>query len=525
MIEAMRSLIRIGALAGLTAASAAAQRLPPIPVPPGNELTEAKVRLGRTLFWDEQLSSDGTVACGTCHLPEAGGGDPRAWLDADSARHPGLDGVFGTPDDCFGSPGVRRFDRVRHATSDRVFGDDVQVTNRRARTNIGAAFLTTLFWDARANDTFVDPETGEEVLPWSAALEVQSLAPILNDVEMAHEDRDWGDVALTLLRAKPLARSPEVPQSLAAWIDGRSYPELFEEAFGISDLSPVQIAMALASYQRTLIPSEAPILAIDAELTDLELNGLKVFRRSGCAECHDMRRGFFTDQTFHFIGVAPVEADAGLGAFTGDESDNGLFLTPSLLNVELRGPYFHDGSKAQLEDVIEFYDRGGDFGRPRQREINPLRLSPSDKRALAAFLRRPLTDPRARRATGPFERPLLSTEAEGRYQPPIRGISGPGGRALASTAVILEPRAPRSHLAYLPAHSSTWADSLARPRTVVSLPTDALARYEISLPPVIPEDPALLGYGQLVEVHTLEANTAQRGTLVLAVEGALPPAR
>jgi len=510
-------------LVALTTAVSVAhgQQLPPVPVPPGNPITEAKVRLGQTLFWDEQLGSDSTVACGTCHLPEAGGSDPRAWLDADSARHPGLDGVFGTEDDCFGSPGVRRMDRARGRYADRVFGDEVQVTHRRPRSNIGAAFMSALFWDARAKDTLVDPETGEEVLAWGAALEVQSLAPILNDVEMAHEGRNWADVAKTLLRARPLALSPEVPAALSAWIDGRGYPALFEEAFGAADLSPSQIAMALATYQRTLIPNEAPIVTLSPKLTDLELDGLRAFKRSGCAECHDHSRGLFTDRTFHFIGVAPVQSDSGLAAATGDDLDAGLFLTPSLLNVELRGPYFHDGSKQSLEDVIEFYDRGGDHGARRQREIAPLRLNPSEKRALAAFLRRPLTDPRAARATGPFERPLLSTESDERYRAPIRGLSGPGGRPLATTAVVLEAHTLESFAAFFPASIPLLSDSRTRPRLLFSLPTDDLARFEFLLPEVIPDDPALFGEGFLADLHTLEPDTSQRGTIIVAVENQL----
>jgi cytochrome c peroxidase len=504
-----------------TAPAAYGQLLPPVPVPPGNPITEAKVRLGQTLFWDEQLSSDGTVACGTCHLPEAGGSDPRAWLDADKARHPGLDGEFGTKDDRFGSPGIRRMDRVRNSMSDTTFGDNVQITHRRPRTNIGAAFFTSLFWDARANDTLVDPESGEEVLAWAAALEVQSLAPIMNDVEMAHEGRNWADVARTLLSATPLARSPEVPQGLADWIAGRSYPELFEEAFDSRDLSPTQVAMALASYQRTLIPSEAPILSSDPHLTNSELAGLRIFRRSGCAECHDHRRGLFTDQTFHFIGVAPVEADAGLAALTGDDSDKGLFLTPTLLNIELRGPYFHDGSKQTLEEVVEFYDKGGEFGSRRQREIAPLRLTAEDKRALLTFLRRPLTDPRVRSATGPFERPLLSTEKDGRYTAPVRGVSGAGGQALSMTAVVLEARAPQPFAAYQPASSPLLLDSRARRRSVFALPTDDLARMEFMLPNVVPDDPALVGEGFFADLHTLEANPRLRGTLVVAIENLL----
>ena len=75
---------------------------PPI-APAGNPVTAAKAYLGKTLFWDEQLSSTKTVACGTCHRPAEGGSDPRT---SDTTRNAGYDNTFGTADDIFGSPGV-----------------------------------------------------------------------------------------------------------------------------------------------------------------------------------------------------------------------------------------------------------------------------------------------------------------------------------------------------------------------------------------------------------------------------------
>ena len=80
--------------------------LPPPPVPPGNPITPAKVNLGKTLFWDEQLSSSRTMACGTCHRAETGGSDPRSRVGAGGATNAGPDGVLGTADDITGSPGV-----------------------------------------------------------------------------------------------------------------------------------------------------------------------------------------------------------------------------------------------------------------------------------------------------------------------------------------------------------------------------------------------------------------------------------
>src|SRR5688500_13798894 len=101
--------------------------LPPVPVPPENPITEPKRVLGKILFWDEQLSSDGTVACGTCHRPSAGGADPRA------GRHPGVD--KGTIDDVMGSPGIASLDRDGHARPHPLFGAAAQVTPRLTPSN------------------------------------------------------------------------------------------------------------------------------------------------------------------------------------------------------------------------------------------------------------------------------------------------------------------------------------------------------------------------------------------------------
>ena len=69
-------------------------------MPAGNPITPAKTVLGKILFWEEQMSSNNRVACGTCHKTELGGGDNRR------APHPGLDGVLGNQDDTIGSPGL-----------------------------------------------------------------------------------------------------------------------------------------------------------------------------------------------------------------------------------------------------------------------------------------------------------------------------------------------------------------------------------------------------------------------------------
>jgi cytochrome c peroxidase len=96
---------RVLVAASLCAAAAVGQtNFPPPPVPTGNPMTQQKVLLGMTLFFEEQLSSSGTVACATCHDLERGGVDPRT----PTGVNPGPDGLFGTPDDQHGSPGVTR---------------------------------------------------------------------------------------------------------------------------------------------------------------------------------------------------------------------------------------------------------------------------------------------------------------------------------------------------------------------------------------------------------------------------------
>ncbi|MEL6908320.1 MAG: cytochrome c peroxidase, partial [Planctomycetota bacterium] len=79
MVTASTRALRLAPLALLPLASPAAAQGPlqAPPAPAANPTTPEKAVLGKILFWDEQLSSDGTIACGTCHIPGVGGGDPR----------------------------------------------------------------------------------------------------------------------------------------------------------------------------------------------------------------------------------------------------------------------------------------------------------------------------------------------------------------------------------------------------------------------------------------------------------------
>jgi cytochrome c peroxidase len=234
------------------------QPLNPPPAPPGNPVTATKAFLGKTLFWDEQLSSTKTVSCGTCHFAGNGGSDSRSIVNSLRATNPGADNSFGTADDVFGSPGVISNNSDGTYNWSSAFGFREQVTNRKAKSYVDAGYGNALFWDGRATGTFTDPITGAVILPNGGALESQVIGPMINSSEMAHGGRNWLDVASRVSISKPLVLSPNVPTALNEWIGGRNYPELFEEAFGTSEVTPARIAMAIATFERTLYSDRTP---------------------------------------------------------------------------------------------------------------------------------------------------------------------------------------------------------------------------------------------------------------------------
>ncbi len=413
-------------------------QLDPPPDPVGNPLTVSKVNLGLALFWDEQLSSTRTVACGTCHIPSGGGDDPRSLLSP-LALHPGADGLFGGEDDVLGSPGVPLSDADGTYLSSPVFGLPEQATGRRTGPSINAGYSTDLFWDGRAETEFIDPVTAAVVLASGAALESQAVGPLVSDIEMAHVDRTWPEVLARIDESEPLALASNVPARLLAWIADRDYDELFEEAFGSAGITAPRVGMAIASYERTLFTNQAPfddfLLGADV-LTPLETIGRGVFLSSSCDRCHSVE--IMSDHLFHFTGVRPPAEDPGRFEVTGLIADFGRMRTPSLRNLELRAPYMHNGRFETIEEVVEFYNRGGDFDSPiKDPLVRPLMLSQGEKDALVAFLGRPLTDPRLIDELPPFDRPRLYTESE--LVPVVSGSGLQGSGGFVPRALAIEP--------------------------------------------------------------------------------------
>jgi cytochrome c peroxidase len=207
-----------------------------------------------------------------------------------------------------------------------------RVGTRRVPRLVNRGYGTSFFWDGRAT-----------------TLEEQVIQPIQNPKEL--------DVTLDEVSAK-------------------------------LKLPVKAIQEALASYVRTILSGDSPydryLQGAGDALTAQQRQGLRLFRgKAGCAVCHVGPN--LTDERFHNTGIG-WPADEGRLAVTRRESDRGAFKTPSLREAARTPPYMHDGSLKTLEEVIDFYDKGGKPNPSLDPEIHELKLSTEEKAALAAFL-------------------------------------------------------------------------------------------------------------------------------------------
>lgn len=202
-------------------------------------------------------------------------------------------------------------------TSPGAFGER---GGRNSPTVLNAGFHIAQFWDGRAED-----------------LAAQAKGPILNPVEMAMPDE-----ALVLSRLNEISK----------------YKKLFKKAFPDSK-DPVtydNLALAIAAYERTLITRDRFddfLNGKDKALSALEKQGLNTFLTFGCTTCHN--GPVIGGNSYKKAGlIHPYEntKDIGRAEATGNEEDKFLFKVPSLRNVALTGPYFHDGAAASLQEAV-----------------------------------------------------------------------------------------------------------------------------------------------------------------------------
>ncbi|MCD8511589.1 MAG: c-type cytochrome [Bacillus sp. (in: Bacteria)] len=223
---------------------------------------------------------------------------------------------------------------------------------RNSQTIINSAYYTSFFWDGRA-----------------ASLEEQALGPIQDPHEM--------NMPLDELLIK------------LAGIDG--YEELFYAAFE-DGITEENIGKALAAFQRQIIINDTPydrFLQGDRNaLSEQEIRGLDLFAgKAFCITCHGGEN--LSDNMFYNVGLN--SEDQGRFGVTEDEDDMGRFRTPSLYGITHTAPYMHDGSIETLEEVIEFYNRGGDDNPNKSifmhMFMGDINLSDEEKEDLLAFLK------------------------------------------------------------------------------------------------------------------------------------------
>jgi len=321
--------------AGPSGAGGLASRWPDMPQRPDNSITDPRftrrAALGHILFYDPLLSGKNDISCATCHHPDLGYADGRSKSMGASGKGLGPERTGG------------------------------QVIRRGAPGIWNAAFNQTQFWDGRARD-----------------LEDQAKNPITAPEEMGETDANL---------SSEMATVPE-------------YQSLFDEAFGGhmgSSINLLNVTKALAAFERTQLSSRSPFDRYAAgdrsALTLSQRRGFDVFRsgQARCFECHTLPT--FSSPDFKVIGVPRLEDEAedrGRGDVAG-AAFKGAFKVPTLRNVALTAPYMHNGRFKTLDEVLDFYAKGGGPGMGVETpnlddKIRPINLTYEQRQDLIAFL-------------------------------------------------------------------------------------------------------------------------------------------
>lgn len=244
-----------------------------------------------------------------------------------------------------------------------------QVLGRASPTVINTAYNKLQMWDGR-----------------KASLEDQAIGPMVADVEM---NADLGAIF------KWLNTSP-------------GYRSAFGKAYPGEAIDEKTFAKAIASFERTVLSKDSPFdrwLRGDTKaLSAQQVRGFRLFQdkdKGNCAVCHEAPN--FTDDGFHNVGLASYgkpQPDMGRFLIRPVPAGKGAFKTPTLRDIELTAPYFHDGSAKTLNDVMEHYAKGGEIQTDLSPNMKKLNLTQQDKDDIVAFLmalttpHKPVTLPR-----------------------------------------------------------------------------------------------------------------------------------
>lgn len=229
-----------------------------------------------------------------------------------------------------------------------------QKGGRSAPASINRVFSSAQFWDGRA-----------------ATLEAQSVGPFTNPIEHGFANYDV-----------MMAKMMKIP----------GYRKLFKQVFGEDKITIDNVGKAIASFQRTVLSGNSPADRFDqgqeeGAISAAAQHGLILFReKARCTKCHS---GFnFTDEKFHNLGLGWDDNKVDLGRYmvTKNAEDIGAFKTPTLREIARSAPYTHDGRFKTLEEVVNFYNKGGVKNPHQDPLIIPLDLTDEEKRDLVAFL-------------------------------------------------------------------------------------------------------------------------------------------
>ena len=225
--------------------------------------------------------------------------------------------------------------------------------DRSAPTVINRAYTMAQFWDGRAK-----------------SLEDQAVGPMQNPIEMG-------------------STHPDIVGKLKG-IPG--YRAMFKAAFGSEEFDIAHAGKAIATFERTVLSGNSPYDKYKAgskkAMNASQVRGMDVFvNKAKCDQCHEGVN--FTLNAYHNLGVGmdKPNPDGGRQKFTGKGEDWGAFKTPTLRDVANTGPYMHDGSLKTLEDVVEFYDKGGTPNKNLDEKVKPLKLTAQDKKDLVEFMK------------------------------------------------------------------------------------------------------------------------------------------
>lgn len=254
--------------------------------------------------------------------------------------------------------------RQAYAFSDSTLqysiGIDFLPGTRNAMPIFNLGYAPGLFWDGGAAD-----------------LESQVIGPIQNPVEM-HE---------------------ELTTCIGELNNSTEYRSLFQAAFGTTTVTTPLVMKAIAQFERTMLSAGSKFdkyqQGLDS-LTPQEVRGMELFSdpaKGDCNHCHILG-STFTDFEYRNNGLDSISADSGRARITLRATDMGKFKTPSLRNIEVTGPYMHDGRFQNLQQVMNHYNTGFHYTAnldPNLQAIQKGRLSQQDMDDIISFLRT-LTD-------------------------------------------------------------------------------------------------------------------------------------